>query len=335
MRLEEGESMTPSTFGGRSVLVTGGTGSFGKAFVKHVLKVGVRRVVVLSRDELKQSEMMRRVPDERVRFMIGSVTDAERVKRAMRDCDFVVHAAAMKQIPACEQHPAECVNTNVLGTQVVALAAIDAGVSRAVFLSTDKAAQPNTHYGACKLAAERLWTQANVYAAGTPTRLVATRYGNVIGSRGSVVPLFERQAEEGALTITDRRMTRFWMKLSEAVGLVELALREGRGGEVFIPKVPSASILTVAEAVAPGVKWAEIGIRGGEKMHETLIAEDEARNTFDMGSHYVIEPHRTWEDLPLLQTDALMKTKGYRSDTNPDQMDVNSFKALLNQPEEL
>lgn len=327
---EPGEIMAPSTFGGRSVLVTGGTGSFGNAFVRHVLASGVRRVVVLSRDELKQSEMRTRFPDERVRFMIGSVTNAERVKRAMRGCDYVVHAAAMKQIPACEQHPAECVNTNVLGTQVVALAAIDAGVKRAVFLSTDKAAQPNTHYGACKLAAERLWNGSNVYAAGTPTRLVATRYGNVIGSRGSVVPLFRRQAEKGLLTITDKRMTRFWMRIQQAVDLVELALAQGRGGDVFIPRVPACGILTVAEAVAPGVKTAEIGIRPGEKLHETLVAEDEARQTREYPDHYRIEPHRTWEEeSPVHTGDAVPSGWSYRSDTNPDQLDAEGFSRLL------
>ena len=321
--------MRVSPLTNRSVLVTGGTGSFGTAFVEHALSVGARKIIVLSRDELKQSEMMARFCDPRLRFMIGSVTDSERVKRAMGGVDYVVHAAAMKQIPACEQHPAECANTNVTGTQVVALAAIDAGVKRAVFLSTDKAAQPNTHYGACKLAAERLWTQANVYAAGTRTRLVATRYGNVIGSRGSVVPLFQRQREEGLLTVTDSRMTRFWMTIGQAADLVCLALAEGRGGEVFVPRIPTASILTVAEAIAAGVPIKEIGIRGGEKLHETLISEDEARNAYEFQDHYRVEPDRTWEDLPEPSGHRVPLGFTYRSDTNPDQLDADGFRQLL------
>lgn len=328
--------MAPSTFGGKSVLVTGGTGSFGNAFVRHVLKNGIRRVVVFSRDELKQAEMARRINDERVRFMIGDVIDPERVKRAMRGVDFVVHAAAMKRIDACEEHPSEAVKTNVFGTQIVALAAIDAGVKRAVFLSTDKAAQPNTLYGACKLTAERLWNGTNVYAAGTPTRLVATRYGNVVGSRGSVVPLFRKQAEEGLLTVTDPRCSRFWMKIQEAVELVELALSEGRGGEVFVPKVPACGIMTVAEAIAPGSHVKVTGIRPGEKLHETLVAEDEARQTREYPDHYRIEPHRTWEEnSPIHGGNPVPSGWTYRSDTNPDQLDAAGFRALLEETEKV
>jgi UDP-N-acetylglucosamine 4,6-dehydratase len=205
----------------------------------------------------------------------------------------------MKQIPVCEDNPWEAVGTNVEGTQHVASAAIEAGVERAVFLSTDKAASPNTHYGACKLVAERLWVRSNTYAAGTRTKLSATRYGNVIGSRGSVIPYFRAQAEAGGpLTVTDPRMTRFWMRLEEAVGLVELALSEGVGGEVFVPKVRATDILTVAEAVAPGVEWVETGIRRGEKLHETLITEDEARDAHDYGTHYRIEPGVSGDPLP-------------------------------------
>lgn len=337
--------MTPSPLTNRSVLVTGGTGSFGTAFVRHALEVGARRVVVLSRDELKQHEMRAALSDDRLRFFIGSVTDANRCAAAMRGVDYVVHAAAMKQIPTCEDNPWEAIETNVIGTRNVAMAAIGTGVTRAVFLSTDKAAQPNTHYGACKLAAERLWTQANVYAAGTETRLCATRYGNVIGSRGSVIPLFQKQAAAGeVLTITDERCSRFWMRIEEAVALVELALAESRGGEVFVPQVPSCGILTTAEASCVGSSkgwgwsWTETGIRPGEKLHETLISEDEARQTYDHGTHYRIEPDRTWtDDLPtwLKGLKIVDSNWSYRSDTNPWQLSVEEMRALIQPMEEV
>jgi len=312
--------MIPSPLTNRSILCTGGTGSFGSAFVRHALDVGATRVVVFSRDELKQFNMRGAFQDERIRFFIGNVQDRDRLDLAMRGVDIVVHAAAMKQIPTCEEHPKEAVETNIIGTQHVALAAIDAGVRCGVFLSTDKAAAPNTHYGATKLAAERLWVNANVYAAGTRTKLCATRYGNVIGSRGSVIPVFERQALEGGpLTITDPTMSRFWMKIEESVELVETALRFTRGGEVFIPKVPASSILTLAEAVAPGVPWITTGIRRGEKLHETLVTEDEARDTWECGDHYRIS---TSGDEPV------PRGFTYRSDT-ARQLSVSELRALI------
>jgi len=313
----------------RSVLVTGGTGSFGQAFVRHALHAGASRVAVLSRDEEKHWRMAQALPDDRLRFFVGDVRDSDRVALACRGVDFVVHAAAMKQIPACETNPGECKETNVDGSLSVALAAIGAGVRRAVLLSTDKAAAPNTHYGACKMVAERLWTQGNVYAAGTSTRLVATRYGNVIGSRGSVVPVFKRQAEAGGpLTVTDPAMTRFWMTLEEAVHLVELALKHGRGGEVFVPHVRASTIMTMAEAVAPGVETTVTGIRRGEKLHETLISEDEARDAWDHGTHYRIEPDRTWEYLPAVGGARLPTGFALRSDTAP-QLSVEEIRGML------
>lgn len=313
----------------RSVLITGGTGSFGQAFARHALEVGASKVVILSRDELKQSVMRAELVDQRLRFTVGDVRDAGRVALAARGCDYVVHAAAMKQIPACEDHPIECKRTNVDGTEAVAMAAIEAGVRRAVFLSTDKAAQPNTHYGACKLAAERLWTQANVYAAGTRTRLVATRYGNVFGSRGSVVPLWAKQSPGGHITITDPDMTRFWMPLSRSVWLVELALREGRGGEVFIPKLGSCTMQDMANALHPDVEHRLIGIRPGEKMHETLVAEDEARCTYCYGDHYRIEPARSWEDAPCrMSASAMPAGWSYRSDTNPWKLTPEEIRGM-------
>lgn len=317
---------------GRSILVTGGTGTFGQAFVRQALTSGAARVVVFSRDELKQSLMAAALADGRVRYMIGSVTDRDRVRRAMRGCDTVIHAAAMKQIPACEAHPCECVATNIGGTQTVALACIDEGVSRGIYLSTDKASEPNTHYGACKLAGERLWTQGNVYAAGRPTRLVATRYGNVLDSRGSVIPVWRAYAERGEpLPITDPLMTRFWMTIAHAVRLVCLALRYGRGGEVFVPRIPSALVTTLARAVAPDAPWEEIGIRRGEKLHESLISEHEARHTYDCGDHYRIEPERTWEHLPPLHYPLVPSGWSYRSDTNPARIDTDGLRALIAQ----
>lgn len=324
--------MIVSPLTNRSILVTGGTGSFGKAFVRHALNAGARQVRVFSRDELKQSEMAASFCDERLRFLIGSVTDADRVARAIRGVDLVVHAAAMKQVPACEVNPWEAIETNTIGARIVAGAAIDAGVMRGIFLSTDKAAAPNTLYGSSKLSAERLWNAANVYAAGTPTRLAATRYGNVINSRGSVIPIFREQHARGqALTITDNRCTRFWMTLQHAVELVELAIGQARGGEVFIPKAGSASVVDVAHAAVdhPIRIFDHIGLRRGEKMHETLISEDEARDTFDLVDHYRIEPERTWELLAPLAAKRVPEGWSYRSDTNNWQLTIDELREMI------
>jgi len=321
--------MTHSPLTNRSVLITGGTGSFGHAFTYRALEAGARKVVLLSRDEEKQRSMQALFTDPRLRYVIGNVIDSDRVRLAARGCDFLVHAAAMKQIPACEAHPIECKRTNLDGTEAVAMAAVAAGVQRAVFLSTDKAAGPNTHYGACKLAAERLWVGSNVYAAGTPTRLVATRYGNVLGSRGSVVPLWRKQVEAGRpLTLTSPSMTRFWMRLRDAVALVELALAESWGGEVFVPKVGSCSILELADALHLGHEISTIGIRQGEKLHETLIAEDEARQTREHADHYRIEPVRTWETLPEPGGDPVPDGWSYRSDTNPWKLTADELREM-------
>lgn len=321
---------------GASWLVTGATGSFGNAFVRRILDDGAKRVVILSRDELKQSEMRARFNDDRLRFFIGSVTDQKRVEQAMRGIDYVVHAAAMKRIDTCELNPAEAVMTNIMGTVAVAHAVIAQGVKRAVFLSTDKAASPNTHYGATKLAAERLWVQSNVYAAGTQTRLSATRYGNVIDSRGSVIPIFRAQAESGVLTITDPTMSRFWMRLDEAVELVLFAFREMKGGEVFIPKIPSATIANVAKAVAPNATWETIGTRRGEKLHEMLISEDEARDARSYPDHYRIEPERTWDEARAgLRGLPLPKGFSYTSDTNADQLTAVQMRELIGDPQKV
>lgn len=329
--------LTHSALTNRSILVTGGTGSFGQAFVRHALTMGARRVVVFSRDELKQHDMAKALCDDRLRFVLGSVADAEPLNRAMRGVELVVHAAAMKQVPACELNPWEAFQTNTIGTRNVAHAAIAAGVQRAILLSTDKAAAPNTHYGATKLCAERLWNGANVYAAGTPTRLACTRYGNVLGSRGSVVPIFREQVKNRQrLTITDAKMSRFWMRLADGVWLVEAALAKARGGEVFIPKAGSADIITVAQAVQDEthdsdvpVRWTETGIRRGEKLHETLISEDEARDAYEFPGYYVIEPERSWEFLPPLDAPKVPAGFSYRSDNNPHQLTVEELKELI------
>lgn len=311
-----------------SWLITGGTGSFGNAFTKRLLDdPDTERVAILSRDELKQAEMAARFPDKRMRFMIGSVTDMGRVTLALRGIDHVVHAAALKRVETCELNPYEALETNTLGSWAVARACIAAGVRRAVILSTDKAVSPNTLYGVTKLGAERMWIHSNVYAAGTRTRFSATRYGNVIGSRGSVIGLWRRQAERGdPVTVTDPNMTRFWMRMSDAIDLVLLAFREMRGGEVFVPKVASSSIATLAAAIS-GNGYEVLGPRPGEKKHEVLVSEDEARDTYDYGDHYRIEPHRTWED-DVMRADVRVPAGfTYRSDTSP--VGVDAIKALV------
>jgi UDP-N-acetylglucosamine 4,6-dehydratase/5-epimerase len=304
------------TLAGRSVLVTGGTGSFGRAFVRTALEMGAARVAVVSRDEAKQAAMRAEVPDPRLRFLIGDVRDPNRVMDALRGVEIVIHAAAMKRVETCEADPNEAIATNVDGTAHVARACIERGVERCVILSTDKAAAPNTLYGATKLTAERLWLASNVYAAGTATRFSATRYGNVIGSTGSVVPLWKKQRERGVITVTDPRMTRFWMTMDDAVHLVLRALREMRGGEVFVPKIRAASILALAAEVAAGCRHQVTGIRPGEKLHETLITEDEARTTHDLGDCYVIEPPtRTWGDVLPPNAPRVPDGFSFRSDT--------------------
>ena len=319
-------------------LITGGTGSFGHAFVRHLLSDSTTgRVVVLSRDELKQAQMRVEFPDKRMRFFIGSVTDPERVGLAMRGIDYVIHAAAMKRVETCEENPHEAFTVNTYGTQVVARAALLAGVKRALFLSTDKAVEPNTMYGTTKLSAERLWTASNVYAAGTDTRYAATRYGNVLGSRGSVVGFWRGQADRGeSLSVTDPDMTRFWMTIDNAVALIAMALREMRGGEVFIPKVGASNLMTLARATTQdadsfvGLGWQRVGTRPGEKMHEALIGVEEARSAYEYDEHYRIEPHaRTWEDNVQELGAPVPEGFSYRSDTTPHQLTVEQLREML------
>jgi UDP-N-acetylglucosamine 4,6-dehydratase len=273
------------------VLVTGGTGSFGNKFVEIMLaRYRPRRLVIVSRDELKQSEMMARFNDPSLRFFLGDVRDRERLERAMRGVDIVFHAAALKQIPACEYNPFEAIQTNVLGAKNVIDAAIDQGVKRVIGISSDKACQPLNLYGATKLCAEKLFVQGNVYGQPRGTGFAVVRYGNVIGSRGSVVPLFAAQRAQGRVTVTDRTMTRFWIRLDQGVAFAIRCAELMKGGEIFVPKIPSMRIMDLVQAVAPGCEVEDIGIRPGEKLHEILISEDESRQARELDDMFIIEP---------------------------------------------
>ncbi|MCH7611275.1 MAG: UDP-N-acetylglucosamine 4,6-dehydratase (inverting) [Chloroflexi bacterium] len=277
---------------GKSVLITGGTGSFGRKFVEVMLaEHKPARVIVFSRDELKQHEMREQgLDDPRLRYFIGDVRDRLRLRRAMEGTHIVVHAAALKQVPAAEYNPMEAILTNIMGARNVIEAALDNEVQRVMAISTDKAVNPINLYGATKLAAEKLTVQSNAYAGGKNTRFSCVRYGNVVGSRGSVIPVFQRQREEGHITITDERMTRFWLSVDQGVRFTIRCIEQMQGGEVFVPKIPSMRVVDVAKAVAPEAKVELIGIRPGEKMHEVLISEDEARHTVELEDMYVVEP---------------------------------------------
>ncbi len=276
-----------------SILITGGTGSFGHAFIRDVLrKHSPRRVIVYSRDEFKQYEMQQEFPDGRMRFFIGDVRDCDRLRLAMKDVDYVVHAAALKQVPAAEYNPMECIKTNVLGASNVVQAAMEAGVKKVVALSTDKAANPINLYGATKLCSDKVFCAGNNLVGNGPTIFSVVRYGNVVGSRGSVVPLYARLIRDNApaLPVTDERMTRFFITLQEGVAFVLKAFERMQRGEVFVPKIPSVRITDLAEAMAPGMPISVIGIRPGEKLHEIMCPADDSHLTLEFGDHYVIQP---------------------------------------------
>jgi UDP-N-acetylglucosamine 4,6-dehydratase len=301
---------------GKTLLVTGATGSFGTAFLKTVLaRHDVASIRAFSRDELKQYELERTIRDDRLRLLLGDVRDVDRLRVATRGVDVIVHAAALKQVPACEYNPFEAVQTNIMGAQNVISAAMDNGVPLTIALSTDKAVNPANLYGATKLAAEKIVAQAGVYASGTAARFASVRYGNVMGSRGSVIPVFKQQAETGRVTITDERMTRFWITLQEAVEFVLSCIPLVEGGETFIPKIPSMRITDVAAALAPDAERVVTGIRPGEKLHEVLLTEDEARNSYDLGDRYVILPYRQAGEAAT-RGQALADGFRYASDTN-------------------
>jgi UDP-N-acetylglucosamine 4,6-dehydratase len=316
---------------GRSVLVTGGTGSFGSRFVEHMVTTyHPRRLVVFSRDELKQSQLAARVNDPSLRFFIGDVRDRDRLERAMHGIDVVIHAAALKQVPACEYNPFEAVKTNVLGANNVIEAAIDAGVERVIALSTDKAVNPVNVYGATKLCAEKMFVQGNSYAGGLKTRMAVVRYGNVVGSRGSVIPLFLDQRDGGELTITDERMTRFWLTLDEGVDFVVRAVERMQGGEIFVPKIASMRVIDLARAIAPGASLRVVGVRPGEKLHEVLVSADESRHTVERDGMYVVEPVTPrWEYATPSGAKRLPDDFAYTSDTNTEWFSAADLKRLV------
>jgi UDP-N-acetylglucosamine 4,6-dehydratase/5-epimerase len=327
--------------GGKSVLVTGGTGSFGRALVKVLLdcKANFTRFVIYSRDELKQFEMQQQFNDSRLRYFIGDVRDRDRLTTAMRGIDFVIHAAALKQVPAAEYNPTEYIRTNINGAENVIHAALAEGVQKVMALSTDKAAHPINLYGATKLCSDKLFIAANNFAGGRQTRFAVTRYGNVVGSRGSVVPYFRRLLREGAssLPITDIRMTRFWITLDQGVGFVLANFARMWGGEIFIPKIPSIRIVDLAQALAPDTPSHVIGIRPGEKLHEIMCPRDEARLTVEFPDHFVIHPGIRFFDQSIDYTGNARGERGkrvaddfeYHSGNNPDFLAVPEIVSMM------
>lgn len=329
-------------FNEKSILITGATGSFGRKAVETLLtQYQPRRLAVLSRDELKQFDMQQDFPDTRypaLRYFLGDVRDGERLVEAFSGVDYVIHAAAIKQVPAAEYNPIECIKTNIHGAENVIRAAIKCGVQKVVALSTDKAANPINLYGATKLASDKLFVAANNMAGGHKTRFSVVRYGNVIGSRGSVVPFFKRLLSEGceALPITDERMTRFWITLEQGVDFVIKSFERMQGGEIFVPKIPAMKIVNLADAMAPGMPHRIIGIRPGEKLHETMCPADDSHLTVEFGDHFVIKPTINFTDPRDYLVNALGE-KGqpvslgfhYSSDNNPDQLSKGQLLEII------
>lgn len=314
--------MTGLNWNELNILVTGGTGSFGRKFIELVLKEKKpKKLIIFSRDELKQFEMRQKFPDgpdSPIRYFIGDIRDKERVSRAFNGIDVVIHAAALKQIVACEYNPFEAVKTNILGAQNIIEAAIDNGVRRVVALSTDKAVSPSNLYGATKLVGEKLFVHGNAYVGDGETRFSCVRYGNVVGSRGSVVPLFLKQRKNGRLTITDLEMTRFWITLEQGVRLVMNAIETMQGGEIFVPKIPSMCLKDFVNTIAPNCDYEIIGIRPGEKLHEVLISSDEVRDTREFENMYIIRPNQLWtkEDEAKYQGGTPLENNFYYSSDN-------------------
>ena len=325
-------------FNGKSIFVSGGTGSFGRAFIRTLLaQYSPKRVVVFSRDELKQYEMQQELNAPCMRYFLGDVRDAERVRQAMRGIDLVVHAAALKQVPAAEYNPGECIRTNVNGAENIINAALENNVEKVVALSTDKASSPINLYGATKLLSDKLFVAANNVTGDHRTRFAVVRYGNVVGSRGSVLPFFRRLLQDGAceLPITDVRMTRFWITLDQGVDFVMRSFERMHGGELFVPKIPSARVVDLAEAMAPGMPHRLVGIRPGEKLHEMMISRDDSSHTYEFARHFVIAPSITFN----MQCDYACDAKGeagrlveegfeYVSDSNPHYLSVAELRAL-------
>lgn len=312
--------------------MTGGTGSFGKAFIERVLADhNPSRVVIFSRDELKQYEVRQKFQDDpRLRWFIGDIRDQHRLARAMHGVDYVVHAAALKQVDTAEYNPFEYIQTNIVGSQNVVEASIDAGVKKVVALSTDKASSPLNLYGATKLAADKLFQSANHYAAGYETRFSVVRYGNVMGSRGSVIPFFKKLAAEGKpLPVTDTRMTRFWITLPQAVQFVVDSFDLMQGGELYVPRIPSMKIVDLVEAVAPGAETYEMGIRPGEKLHEEMISLDDARRTLRIGDRYVVLPTIANWGFKAPEGETLPEGFAYQSDSNDLWLDAQAIREVL------
>ena len=325
-----------------SILITGGTGSFGKKFIEMIFeKYSPRRIVIYSRDEYKQytlnkmfSEKLTKEQHSKLRFFIGDVRDKERLYRAFRDIDYVIHAAAMKQVPACEYNPFEAIKTNIHGAQNIVDAALDRGVKKVVALSTDKAVNPINLYGGTKLVSDKLFISANAYSGFSGTVFSVVRYGNVAGSRGSVIPFFKNLIDQGQkeLPITDYRMTRFWITLEEGVELVFKALNESKGGETYISKIPSFKITDLAQAMLPGCVLKEIGIREGEKIHEAMITKDDSRNTYEYDNHYIIYPHFDWWNVKDYFTSGgkpIDEGFEYNSGTNVDWLSIEDLKKRI------
>ena len=326
---------------GASILITGGTGSFGKAFTRHVLaSFKPRRLIIFSRDEMKQWEMSSDLSMEAhpcLRYFIGDVRDGTRLDMAMRGVDYVIHAAALKQVPTAEYNPFECINTNVIGAENVVQAAIRNNVKRVIALSTDKAANPINLYGASKLASDKIFVAGNNLSGTAETLFAVVRYGNVVGSRGSIVPLFRDLIAKGAdsLPITDVRMTRFWITLNQGVRFVLSCLAMTRGGEIFVPKIPSMKIIDLAKAMAPTLPHREIGIRPGEKLHEVMVTEDDTRNTVEIDDRYIIEPaFHWWRRTSFAKEGAKQLADGFRyaSDSNTQWLDVDGLNKMLREP---
>jgi len=321
-------------FDNESILITGGTGSFGQMFVKTLLeKYSPKRVIVYSRDELKQSEMKSNplFQNSVLRFFLGDVRDRERLYLAMRDVDYVVHAAALKQVPAAEYNPHEFIKTNVNGATNVVEASLRAGVKKVVALSTDKAVNPVNLYGATKLCSDKVFIAANSYAGDSGTIYSVVRYGNVVGSRGSVIPLFVKQRASGVLTITKPEMTRFLITLQKGVDFVLESLESMVGGELFVPKIPACSVADIANVVAPNAKWETIGMRPGEKMHEILIPEDEARNVLEFDDHFVVQPIQSFwgNKIGILGGRSCPENFRYASNVNCESLDEEQLRELL------
>jgi UDP-N-acetylglucosamine 4,6-dehydratase len=316
----------------KTVLVTGGTGSFGKKFTEIMLKkYHPKKLIIFSRDEFKQFQMKQEFENNKtLRFFIGDVRDKERLYRAFENVDIVVHAAAMKQIPICEYNPFEAVKTNIIGAENVINAAIDKEVEKVIAISSDKAVNPINLYGATKLAAEKMFIAGNSYVGKKKTRFSVVRYGNVLGSRGSVIPLFKEKKKEGVIPITDTRMTRFWITLDQGIEFVIRCFDLMRGGEIFIPKIPSMRIMDLVEAVAPGCKHEIIGIRPGEKLHEVLISEDESRNAVEFDDFFVIQPtFKWWSGESVKDGKKVPDGFKYSSDNNTEWLTVDQLRKLI------